>query len=187
MDTNTSKHQEVLVHRENPHEHLPIFIYPNSKLREKAQPVTDFGEEFQAIIGKMANTMYAAGGIGLAATQVGLALDLFILDLSPGNDHLEVFVNTVIDEAGGKVTNGEGCLSFPGVLEDVERAAHILGSCQDRHGNKIAFDYSGLEAVAVQHEMDHLKGVLLFDKVSRLKQRYIKKTVGKFVRQLPGR
>lgn len=176
---------DVLVHKDNPAEFYPIFIYPNDKLREKAQPITAFDDEFKAMIEKMASTMYAADGLGLAATQVGIAKHVFILDLSEDKSNLQVFANTVITEASDRKAAPEGCLSFPNVLENIVRAHTIVGHCQDINGNRVDFNYEGLEAIAVQHELDHLYGVLMIDKLSKLKQRYAKKTVEKFIKHMP--
>jgi peptide deformylase len=121
----------------------------------------------------MAETMYAAPGVGLAATQIGEKLQLFIIDIAEENapSELRVFINPEILERTGEITWQEGCLSFPGVQEDVDRAAHVKVRAQDRHGKWFELEAEGLLAVAIQHEYDHLQGLLMIDHMGPLKKR----------------
>ena len=176
--------EEVLVSAEHTNEYYPIFIYPSEKLREKAVAVTDFGPEFQKVVEKLARSMYKAGGVGIAANQAGLPFHLFLVDVSTDKNDLRIFVNAKIVSEAPKVAGLEGCLSFPGVLEKVSRAETIIVDAQDQYGNPFTREYSGIEAVAIQHELDHLNGVLLWDKVSRLKQKFIKKTITNFMNKI---
>jgi peptide deformylase len=154
----------------------PILHYPDKRLRIPGQPVTDFGPEFQLLVDDMAETMYAAPGVGLAATQLGIALRVFIIDIATGDDEpsdLRVFVNPEIVEAHGDVLWAEGCLSFPGVHEDIERAERVKVRAQDRNGVPFELEAEGLLAVAVQHENDHLEGKLMVDHLGLLKKRMV--------------
>lgn len=170
----------------NPGAYFPIFIYPHVKLREKVQAVTDFGPDLQKIVDKMAATMYVSGGVGLAAPQVGISLNLFVMDVSEERNNLQVFINTELLESIDITPGLEGCLSFPGVVERVDRANRIVGRTQDTQGNIIPFEASEIEAIAIQHELDHLNGVLIWDKVSKLKQKYIEKTINNVMSKIPG-
>lgn len=178
--------QNVLMHNKEPESYLPIFVYPNLKLREKVQPVTDFGPDLQQTIEKMKNTMYVYGGVGLAATQVGIPLDIFVLDVTEERNGFRVFINTTLYLEGDEIPGMEGCLSFPGVLTRVLRSETVKGTTQDQNGNVVLFDADGIEAVAIQHEMDHLKGILLVDKVGKLSKRDILKTLNKTMKKIPG-
>jgi peptide deformylase len=154
----------------------PILHYPDKRLRIPGQPVTDFGPELQVLVDDMAETMYAAPGVGLAATQLGIALRVFIIDIATGDDEpsdLRVFVNPEIVEAHGDVLWAEGCLSFPGVHEDIERAERVKVRAQDRNGVPFELEAEGLLAVAVQHENDHLEGKLMVDHLGLLKKRMV--------------
>jgi peptide deformylase len=121
----------------------------------------------------MAETMYAAPGVGLAATQIGEALQLFIVDVAEENapSELRVFINPEILERTGEISWQEGCLSFPGVQEDVDRAAKVRVRAQGRDGKWFELEAEGLLAVAIQHEYDHLQGVLMIDHMGPLKKR----------------
>jgi peptide deformylase len=158
-----------------------ILHYPDTRLRVPGQPVTDFGADFQALVDDMAETMYAAPGVGLAATQIGVAQRLFVIDIA-GSDEpsdLRVFVNPEIVEAVGEVCWDEGCLSFPGVTEEIERAERVKVRALDRHGNAFELEADGLLAVAIQHENDHLEGKLMVDRVGMLKRRMIDRAMRK--------
>jgi peptide deformylase len=158
-----------------------ILHYPDKRLRVPGQPVTDFGADFQALVDDMAETMYAAPGVGLAATQIGVAQRLFVIDIA-GSDEpsdLRVFVNPEIVEAVGEVCWDEGCLSFPGVTEEIERAERVKVRALDRHGNAFELEADGLLAVAIQHENDHLEGKLMVDRVGMLKRRMIDRAMRK--------
>jgi peptide deformylase len=158
-----------------------ILHYPDKRLRVPGQPVTDFGADFQTLVDDMAETMYAAPGVGLAATQIGVAQRLFVIDIA-GSDEpsdLRVFVNPEIVEAVGDVCWDEGCLSFPGVTEEIERAERVKVRALDRHGNAFELEADGLLAVAIQHENDHLEGKLMVDRVGMLKRRMIDRAMRK--------
>jgi peptide deformylase len=150
-----------------------ILHYPDKRLREKGARVEQITPEIQKLIDDMAETMYAAPGVGLAATQIGECLQLFIVDVADENSpsDLRVFINPEIVEKEGDITWQEGCLSFPGVQEDVDRAAQIKVKAQGRDGKWFELEAEGLLAVAIQHEYDHLQGVLMIDHMGPLKKR----------------
>lgn len=150
-----------------------ILKYPDPRLREVAQPVASVTPEIQALVDDMAETMYASSGCGLAATQIGVNHRVFVVDCA-GEDEpsdLRVFINAEIIEADGVQIWNEGCLSFPGVNEEIKRAEHVRVRALDRTGNTFEVEADGLLAVAIQHELDHLNGVLMIDKLSPLKRR----------------
>jgi peptide deformylase len=159
-----------------------ILHYPDKKLREPGLPVTDFGAELKVLIEDMAETMYAAPGVGLAATQIGVGQRLFIIDLSSGEDEpsdLRVFINPEIIENHGDITWEEGCLSFPGVREDIDRSERVKVRAQDADGKWFEVEADGLMAVAIQHEHDHLEGKLMIDHMSLLKRRMVHREMSK--------
>lgn len=158
---------------------LPILKYPDPRLKEPAQPVTKFDAELEKLVEDMAETMYAAPGIGLAANQVGVLLRLFIIDIASEDEpsDLKVFVNPEIVELTGTQVYEEGCLSFPGASEEIKRAAKVRVRAQDHKGNPFELVADGLLAVAIQHENDHINGVLMIDKVNPLKRRKISRQV----------
>jgi len=160
-----------------------ILHYPDKRLREPGKPVTDFGPEFQKLVDDMAETMYAAPGVGLAAPQIGESLRLFLVDVAVGEDEpsdLRVFVNPEIVDAQGEISWEEGCLSFPGVREDVDRAERVKVKAQDRHGNAFELEAEGLLAIAIQHELDHLGGKLMIDHLSILRRRLVHRAMVKY-------
>ena len=150
-----------------------ILHYPDKRLKEKGLPIEQVTPEIQALIDDMAETMYAAPGVGLAATQIGEKLQLFIIDVAEEGapSELRVFINPEILETSGDITWQEGCLSFPGIQEDVDRAAKVKVRAQDRNGKTFTLEAEGLLAVAIQHEYDHLQGVLMIDHMGPLKKR----------------
>lgn len=150
-----------------------ILHYPDKRLRERGEKVEAITPAIRQLIDDMAETMYAAPGVGLAATQIGEALQLFIIDIADDSEpsDLRVFVNPEIVERGGEVSWQEGCLSFPGVQEDVDRASHVRVRAQGRDGAWFELEADGLLAVAIQHEYDHLQGVLMIDHMGPLKKR----------------
>lgn len=150
-----------------------ILHYPDKRLRERGERIEAVTPEIQQLIDDMAETMYAAPGVGLAATQIGEKLQLFIIDIADESSpsDLKVFVNPEILERTGEISWQEGCLSFPGVQEDVERAAHVRVRAQGRDGKWFELEAEGLLAVAIQHEYDHLQGVLMIDHMGPLKKR----------------
>lgn len=154
----------------------PILHYPDKRLRNPGKPVTDFGDELQQLIEDMAETMYAAPGVGLAAPQIGESLRLFIIDTATDEDEpsdLRVFINPEIVKLDGEVLFEEGCLSFPGVREEIKRGERVLVKAVDRHGKPFEIEADGLLAIAIQHENDHLEGRLMVDHMSVLKRRRV--------------
>ncbi|MBL8714865.1 MAG: peptide deformylase [Myxococcales bacterium] len=152
-----------------------ILHYPDPRLREKALPVAEINATIQQLVDDMAETMYAAPGVGLAATQIGEPHRIFVIDTA-GEDEpsdLKVFINPEIVASDGKITWEEGCLSFPSVTEDIDRKARVRVRAQDREGKAFELDAEGLLAVAVQHELDHLDGVLMIDHMGALKKRIV--------------
>ena len=154
----------------------PILHYPDKRLRIPGAPVEVFGAELQELIEDMAETMYAAPGVGLAAPQIGVSLRLFIVDVAVQDDEpsdLRVFCNPEITEREGEVYFDEGCLSFPGATEEISRAELVKVRAQDSAGEFFELEADGLLAIAIQHENDHLDGKLMIDRVSILRRRML--------------
>ena len=149
---------------------LNILEYPDPRLKKVAAPVTTFGPEIQRLVQDMAETMYAAPGVGLAATQVDVHKRVIIIDISEARDELRVFINPEILEAEGEAECEEGCLSVPGYYDKVTRAANVRVRAQDEHGKRYELAADGLLAVCIQHEMDHLVGKVFVDYLSPLKR-----------------
>jgi peptide deformylase len=158
---------------------LTILEYPDERLRTQAQPVTRFDAALQQLVADMFETMYAAPGVGLAATQVNVHEQLLVADVSESHDDPRVFINPQILSREGIAVREEGCLSVPGIFEEVERAARIRVRAQDVHGQTFETDADGLLAVCIQHEMDHLAGKLFVDYLSELKRQRIRKRLEK--------
>jgi len=158
-----------------------ILHYPDKRLRIPGEPVTDFGPELQQLVDDMAETMYAAPGVGLAATQIGEAKQLFIIDIShsDGPTELRVFINMEIVKLDGQVDWEEGCLSFPGVHQDIRRSERVKVRAQDRHGAWFELEADELLAIAIQHEHDHIQGKLMIDHLSPLKRRIVHRAMQK--------
>ena len=158
-----------------------ILHYPDKRLRVPGEPVTDFGPALQQLIDDMAETMYAAPGVGLAATQIGEAKQLFIIDVSSGDgpSDLRIFVNPEFISKTVKIEWEEGCLSFPGVHQDITRAERVKVRAQDRKGEWFELEADELMAVALQHEYDHLQGKLMIDHLSPLKRRVVHRAMQK--------
>jgi peptide deformylase len=164
---------------------LPILRYPDARLHKVAKPVTEFDARLKQLIADMAETMYEAPGIGLAASQVDVHKQLLILDISDTNDQLQVFINPEITWASEeKKMYDEGCLSVPGIYDGVERAARIKARALDADGKSFEVEAEGLLAVCLQHEMDHLKGKVFVDYLSPLKRNRIKTKMLKEERDL---
>lgn len=153
---------------------LDILHYPDARLHQVAKPVKDINASISRLIDDMAETMYAAPGIGLAATQVNQHIQLLIIDTSETKDQLQVFINPKIISKDGEQHYEEGCLSVPGVYEDVVRASSIKVEALDRHGKKFILKADGLLSVCIQHEMDHLLGKVFVEYLSPLKRNRIK-------------
>ncbi|MDX2051298.1 MAG: peptide deformylase [Polyangiaceae bacterium] len=152
---------------------LEILEYPDPRLREVAKPVGEITDEIRTLVDSMAETMYDAPGVGLAATQVGVNLRIFIIDIA-GEDEpsdLKVFINPELFDADGVQVYKEGCLSFPGATEDIKRAETIKVRARDISGKAFELEAEGLMAVALQHENDHLNGVLMIDKLNAFQRR----------------
>lgn len=162
---------------------LPILHYPDPRLHKVAAPVKRVNDKIIKLIKDMADTMYAAPGIGLAATQVDVHLRVIVIDISETRDALQVFINPEIIRAEGEAECEEGCLSVPGVYEKVTRAAKVVVSALDEHGKNRELEAEGLLAVCIQHEMDHLLGRVFVEKLSRLKQQRITARLAKQQRQ----
>ncbi|HXS26885.1 MAG TPA: peptide deformylase [Steroidobacteraceae bacterium] len=158
---------------------LPILEYPDPRLRERALPVTAFDEAFGRLVDDMLETMYAAPGIGLSATQVNVRRRLLVIDISEKHDEPLVFVNPEILSREGAAKSEEGCLSVPGIFDQIERAAKVRVRAQDRHGEWFERDLEGMLAVCLQHEMDHLDGKLFVDYLSDIKRDRIRKKLDK--------
>ena len=152
---------------------LLILQYPDSRLHRVAVPVTAVDEAISLLIKNMAETMYAAPGIGLAATQVDALWRIVVIDNSATHDQLRVFINPEIVARSGVSDFEEGCLSVPGIYEKVPRAERITVRALDAQGQHFELEADGLLAVCIQHEMDHLDGKVFVDYLSRLKQQRI--------------
>jgi peptide deformylase len=152
-----------------------ILHYPDPRLREPGKRVSALTDELRQLIDDMAETMYAAPGVGLAATQIGEPWQVFVVDCAPEGQpsDLRVFVNPEILSEDGKHTSEEGCLSFPGAREEVERSTRVRVRAQGREGTWFELEAEGLLAVAIQHEYDHLQGVLMIDRLGPLKKRLL--------------
>jgi peptide deformylase len=153
----------------------PILKYPDPVLKQVAKPVSEVTDEIRVLVDDMAETMYAAPGVGLAANQIGVLLRIFVIDVA-GEDEpseLRVFINPEILELTGTQTWEEGCLSFPGVTEEIRRAERVRVKALDRDGKPFELEAEGLLAVAIQHENDHLNGVVMLDKLGAVKRRLL--------------
>ena len=159
---------------------LDILEYPDPRLRTLAKPVTAVTDKIRSLIDDMFETMYAAPGIGLAASQVNVHQQVVVMDLSEDNSEPKVFINPKIEILDGDLeAMQEGCLSVPGFYEDVERIEHCLIKALDRNGEAFEIKTRGLLAVCIQHEMDHLNGKLFVDYLSSLKRTRIRKKLEK--------
>ena len=164
---------------------LNILEFPDPRLRKKAVPVDVVDDDLRRLIGDMFETMYAAPGIGLAATQVDVHIRLLVADVSRDMSEPHVLINPVILEKDGVTVTDEGCLSVPGYFEEVERAEHIRVRFLDREGEEREMEAQGLLAVCIQHERDHLEGKLFVDYLSEAKRLRIRKKLEKERRQQP--
>jgi peptide deformylase len=158
---------------------LPILEFPDPRLRTRAEPVQQFDVALRQLIADMLRTMYAAPGIGLAATQVDVHRRLLVMDVSAEQDQPQVYINPEIVTRDGVEVSEEGCLSVPNIFEQVERAAHVQVRAQDEHGVPFERELTGLAAVCLQHEMDHLAGKLFVDYLSGLKRERIRRKLEK--------
>ena len=154
---------------------LSILEFPDPRLRTQASPVPVVNAAIRQLIDDLFETMYAAPGIGLAATQVDVHQRLLVIDISADRDDPYALINPVILEKDGVAVSEEGCLSVPGYYEEVERASHIRVRYQNRDGEEVGTDMEGLLAICVQHEIDHLDGKLFVDYLSEAKRSRIRK------------
>ena len=162
---------------------LDILHYPDARLHTVAKPVKAVDERIRTLVDDMAETMYAAPGIGLAATQVDVHERVIVIDISETHDQLRVFINPEIVAQSGTEESEEGCLSVPGIFDKVTRAERVTVRALDRDGKSFELDADGLLAVCIQHEMDHLKGKVFVDYLSNLKRNRIKAKLLKQARE----
>lgn len=174
-------------------EELKIHTYPDPVLTKVAEEVVDFNEDLKTLCKNMLFTMYHAPGIGLAAPQIGLSKRIFVIDVDfdreetsedsgefeLSNFQPKVFINPVIKEKDGEIVYQEGCLSLPGVFEDVKRFEKVVVEYQDTDGNKNEMNAEDLLSICIQHENDHLDGIVFLDRLSVLKKNFFKKKLTK--------
>lgn len=161
---------------------LPILRYPDPRLHLKAKPVEQVGDEIRRLVDDMAETMYEAPGIGLAAIQVNVQKRVIVIDVSEDKSSLMALINPVIVERRGEQTCEEGCLSVPGIYEKVTRAEEVTVEALDRDGQAFRIEADGLLAVCIQHEIDHLDGKVFVEYLSSLKLNRIKTKLAKKAR-----
>ncbi|MDO8347969.1 MAG: peptide deformylase [Rugosibacter sp.] len=158
---------------------LPILRYPDPRLHKKAAPIAVVDAPIRKLAADMAETMYNAPGIGLAATQVDRHIRLIVIDITEDQSQLQVFINPELLEKSGECEGDEGCLSVPGIYETIKRAAQIKVRALGLDGQAFEVAADGLLAICIQHEMDHLEGRVFVDYLSRLKQNRIKAKLAK--------
>jgi peptide deformylase len=158
---------------------LAILEYPDPRLRNKAAPVTEVDDAVRQLADDMLETMYAAKGVGLAATQVDVHKRLIVLDVSEQRDRPLVLINPELLKLEGSGSGEEGCLSLPGIYDKLSRATHICARALGRDGEPFEMDADGLLAVCIQHEIDHLEGKLFVDYLSELKRQLIRRRLAK--------
>lgn len=163
---------------------LKILQYPDERLHKVAQKVQAVTDDTRELIGDMAETMYAAPGIGLAATQVDVHEQIIVIDISDMHDQLMVLINPELVATSGECDHEEGCLSVPGIYEDVSRAERITVRALNEKGEPFTLEADGLMAVCIQHEMDHLKGKVFVEYLSQLKQTRIRAKLKKLRREI---
>ncbi len=161
---------------------LEVLRFPDERLRTVAKPVEKFDDELKQFVADMFETMTDENGIGLAATQVDRHVQVVVMDVSEEQNNPHVFINPEIIEKQGKVTSEEGCLSVPGNYAKVERAESVKVKAFNEQGEMFELEASGLFAICIQHELDHLKGVLFVDYLSPLKRQRIRKKLEKEAR-----
>jgi peptide deformylase len=160
-----------------------VLIYPDPGLKQKAKPVAKVDDAIRALVKDMTETMYAEDGIGLAAPQIGVLKRIIVIDTSPKQEgeKLRVFINPELITAEGRTKYTEGCLSIPGEAEEIERFAKVSVRALNQKGETFELEAEGLLAIALQHEMDHLDGVLFVDRLSSVKRGLIRKRMLKYV------
>lgn len=162
---------------------LQILHYPDARLHKVAEPVAEVDDDIRRLVRDMAETMYAAPGIGLAATQVDVHKQVIVIDVSEAKNALQVFINPRLIQSDGMQEYEEGCLSVPGIYELVRRPECVTVEALDVNGKLFRIDVNGLLAVCIQHEMDHLKGKVFVEYLSQLKQTRIKHKMKKRLRE----
>lgn len=162
---------------------LTIINYPDPRLHTVAKPVLAVNDEIRQLVSDMAETMYAAPGIGLAATQVDQHIQLIVIDTTKEQNNLQVFINPKIVAKSGLIEYEEGCLSVPGVYETVTRAENVRVEALDENGKKFTLDADDLLAICIQHEIDHLLGKVFVEYLSPLKRNRIRKRLIKQARE----
>jgi len=158
---------------------LPILEYPDKRLRTVAKPVNKINDAVNKLIKDMFDTMYNAPGIGLAATQVNSHQRIIVIDVSENQNDPISLINPEIIDKSGEIESEEGCLSVPSYYENVKRANNIMVKSLDQNGDTIQTNASGVLAICIQHEIDHLDGILFVDHLSKLKQKRLKKKTKK--------
>jgi len=159
---------------------LDILRYPDARLHKVAKPVETVDDDIRRLVDDMAETMYAAPGIGLAATQVDVHLRVVVIDVSEERNDLRVFINPeIVTKSEESKVYEEGCLSVPGIYDEVERPDRVTVRALDRDGNPFTLEADGLLAVCIQHEIDHLDGKVFVQYLSRLKQSRIRAKLSK--------
>jgi peptide deformylase len=153
---------------------LEILQYPDPRLNTPAERVEKIDAATRKLVDDMAETMYAAPGVGLAATQVNAHKQIIVIDVSDDHSDLRVFINPEITRREGLAVNQEGCLSVPGIYDNVERAESVTVTALDRNGSRFTLNASGMLATCIQHEMDHLDGKIFVDYLSELKQNRVR-------------
>lgn len=163
---------------------LEILKYPDPRLKQISNNVSDFDAKLHKLLDDMAETMYKANGVGLAAPQVNQLKRVFVIDIGPSEpDQAKLYeiINPVIEDGEGRIAYEEGCLSVPGITEEVVRKDRVTVRYQDRYGKPQTLKAEGLLAVAMQHENDHLDGIVFVEKLSPLKRRMLKKKLERAV------
>jgi peptide deformylase len=164
---------------------LEILSFPDAFLETVTKPVQNIDGKLQEVFKNMAETMYAAPGVGLAATQVGIDQSFILYDIAPQDEErsLNILINPVIVSREGEIlSENEGCLSVPEYRADVKRAERVLVEGYDRDGNPLRYEAAGIHAIVLQHEIDHLNGTLFIDHISRLKRQLYKRKIEKRLR-----
>jgi peptide deformylase len=162
---------------------LTVLRFPDERLKTKAVPVTDFGDKTQQIVDDMFTTMYEENGVGLAATQVDIHQRIVVIDVSENKDEAYTLINPeIIEKSEETLINEEGCLSVPGCYAKVDRHATVTVQAFDRHGKEFTLAADELLAICIQHELDHLMGILFVDYLSPLKRKRIKTKLEKEAR-----
>lgn len=176
---------------------LNIHTYPDPVLTKVAEDVTEFGDELKTLCKNMLYTMYNAPGIGLAAPQIGLSKRIFVVDVNYNREEVSegsgeyslsdfdpmIFINPIIKNKDGEITYQEGCLSLPGIFEDVKRFEKITVEYKDTDGNDHSIDADELLSICIQHENDHLDGIVFIERLSALKKSFFKKKLMKAKKQ----